>query len=92
MQVVPFSLEEDAEFSCVLIECRDSWPSRWAHCAGRWEGRSGAGRRMGAWSRDHLHAETRRDGVLLNRVEDQDYSQNPGTQDQRLALQKPAAC
>lgn len=41
----------------------------------------GAGRRReGAWSRHHLHTGAPRDRVLLNGVEAQDYSQNPGAQ------------
>lgn len=71
MQIVPFSLEDDAEFSCVLTGCGDSWLSRWEHSAGRWEGRSGARKRVGAWSRNHLHRGVERDRVPFNTVEGQ---------------------
>lgn len=81
MRAVPLSLEEDAEFSCVLTGCRDSWPSRWARSAGRWEGKSWCWEEEGgAWSRHHLHTGAPSDRVLLNGVEAQDYSQNPGAQ------------
>lgn len=95
MQIVPFSLEDDAEFGCVLTGCRDSWPSRWAHFAGRWEGRSGARRRVGAWSRNHLHTGVERDRVLLNTVEGQHCRLHPGRDPglrQRAVPQEPEAC
>lgn len=95
MQIVPFSLEDDAEFGCILTGCRDSWPSRWAHFAGRWEGRSGARRRVGAWSRNHLHTGVERDRVLLNTVEGQHCRLHPGRDPglrQRAVPQEPEAC